>query len=211
MWIKTLTLAITFQPLQIGISYCTYVFLLTRPFTWYHNLWPWPWSLTYFRKTLTLAITFISEEMGLSYFTLHSWWQDLSHGSVILVHSLWQDLSHGTIILVHLSRGLECTIVITLSVVCRRFDFSSETAEPNSTQLDRKQDLNISSTKFLFIGPIREEIGLSCYWYLCSLWRDLWHGTILLTFTLNFDLLLRNLNFGFNSHIKRDRAFIFHT
>ena len=59
--------------------------------------------------------------------------------------------------LVHLSRRLKCTIVITRclsSVVCRPsvrhpsltfhiFDFSSETAERNSTKLDRKQDLNI--------------------------------------------------------------------
>ena len=33
------------------------------------------------------------------------------------------------------------------------FDFSSETAERNSTKLDRKQDLN-ASTKFVFYGPI---------------------------------------------------------
>ena len=61
--------------------------------------------------------------------------------------------------LVHLSRRLKCTIVITRcpSSVClsvclsvRRpsltfhiFDFSSETAEWNSTKLDRKQDLNV--------------------------------------------------------------------
>ena len=66
---------------------------------------------------------------------------------------------HGTgfRFLVHLSRRLKCTIVITRcpsSVVCpsvRRpsvvnfhiFDFFSETAERNSTKLDRKQDLNV--------------------------------------------------------------------
>ena len=69
---KTLTLAITFKSEVIGLSYCTYVFLVTRPFTWYHNfftLWPWPWSLTYFWKTLSLAITFKPEVTGLSYFT----------------------------------------------------------------------------------------------------------------------------------------------
>ena len=39
-WTKTLTLAITFLPEVIGLSYCTCVFLVTRPFTWYHNFWP---------------------------------------------------------------------------------------------------------------------------------------------------------------------------
>ena len=36
-WTKTLTLAITFLPEVIGLSYCTCVFPVTRPFTWYHN------------------------------------------------------------------------------------------------------------------------------------------------------------------------------
>ena len=35
-----LTLAITFLPEVVGLSYCTCVFLVTRPFTWYHNFWP---------------------------------------------------------------------------------------------------------------------------------------------------------------------------
>ena len=37
---KNLTLAITFKPEEIGLSYCTCVFLVKRPFTWYHNFWP---------------------------------------------------------------------------------------------------------------------------------------------------------------------------
>ena len=39
-WTKTLTLVITFKPEVIGLSYCTCVFLVTRPFTWYHNFLP---------------------------------------------------------------------------------------------------------------------------------------------------------------------------
>ena len=39
-WTKTLTLAITLKPEVIGLSYCTCVFLVTRPFTWYSNFWP---------------------------------------------------------------------------------------------------------------------------------------------------------------------------
>ena len=53
--------------------------------------------------------------------------------------------------LVHLSRRLKCTIVITrcpssvrrLSLTFHIFDFSSETAERNSTKFDRKQDLTV--------------------------------------------------------------------
>ena len=56
-----------------------------------------------------------------------------------------------SLFLVHLSRRLKCTIVITRcpSSVRRSvvnfhiFDFFSETAERNSTKLDRKQDLNV--------------------------------------------------------------------
>ena len=50
-WTKTLTLAITFKLLKIKLSYFICVFLMTRPFTWYHNFWPrdldlevWPTS-----------------------------------------------------------------------------------------------------------------------------------------------------------------------
>ena len=39
-WTKTLTLAISFKPEVIELSYCNCVFLATRPFTWYHNFLP---------------------------------------------------------------------------------------------------------------------------------------------------------------------------
>ena len=57
-----------------------------------------------------------------------------------------------SVFLVHLSRRLKCTIVIMRcppsvrrpsSLTFHIFDFSSETAERNSTKLDRKQDLNV--------------------------------------------------------------------
>ena len=71
-WTKTLTLAITFLPEEIGLSYYTCVLLVTRPSTWYHNYWPcdldlelWPT----FKKTLTFGITFLPEVIGLSYCT----------------------------------------------------------------------------------------------------------------------------------------------
>ena len=71
-----------------------------------------------------------------------------------LVHEvkghLWPALGAFTGFLVHLSRRLKCTIVIMCcpSSVCpsltfHMFNFSSETAERNSTKLDRKQDLNV--------------------------------------------------------------------
>ena len=39
---KTLTLAITFLPEVIRLSYCICVFLVTIPFTCYHNFLPLP-------------------------------------------------------------------------------------------------------------------------------------------------------------------------
>ena len=36
-WTKTLTLAINFKPEERGLLYCICAFLVTRPFTWYHN------------------------------------------------------------------------------------------------------------------------------------------------------------------------------
>ena len=41
---KTLSLAITFLPEVIGLSYCTCIFLVTKPFTWYHNFCPPPFA-----------------------------------------------------------------------------------------------------------------------------------------------------------------------
>ena len=59
---KTLTLHMTFLPLDIGLSYWADVFLMTRPFRWYYKFWDgdlnrdlWPT----FEKTLTLHITFL--------------------------------------------------------------------------------------------------------------------------------------------------------
>ena len=54
---KTLTLAVTLMSYEIKLSYLACVFLMTRPFQWYHKIfyvWPWPWPLTYFSQTPTL-------------------------------------------------------------------------------------------------------------------------------------------------------------
>ena len=41
-WTETLTLAITFKPLKMKLSYFIIcVFLMTRPLTWYHNFLPY--------------------------------------------------------------------------------------------------------------------------------------------------------------------------
>ena len=66
---KNLTLVITFEKKEIGLSYFICVFLVARPFCWYQNFrlpdldfdfWPT------FEKTF---ITFEPKEVGLSYFT----------------------------------------------------------------------------------------------------------------------------------------------
>ena len=69
------------------------------------------------------------------------------------VHKYIQSWKGSVVFLVHLSRRLKCTIVIMRcpsvcpsvrpSLTFHIFDFSSETAEQNSTKLDRKQELNI--------------------------------------------------------------------
>ena len=53
---KNLTVAITFEPKEIGLSYFTCVFLVARPFRWkqiFFTLWPWPWPSPWptFEKT----------------------------------------------------------------------------------------------------------------------------------------------------------------
>ena len=58
---KNLTLAITFEPREIRISYYRYVFLVARPFCPYQKFWPCVLDLDFwptFEKNLTLAITF---------------------------------------------------------------------------------------------------------------------------------------------------------
>ena len=66
---KNLTLAITFEPKEIGLSYvtcycisCGKTFLLEAKF---FTSWPWPWLLTYFWKNFTLTITFEPKVIGL--------------------------------------------------------------------------------------------------------------------------------------------------
>ena len=70
---------------------------------------------------------------------------------------LYTVLSNIQFLLVHLSRRFTCTIVITRcpSLTFHIFDFFSETAERNSTKLDRTgSKISTSSTKFAFFGPI---------------------------------------------------------
>ena len=71
-FLKTLTLVITYEPWETGLSYFTCEFLVTRPFTSHHNIWPsdlefevWPT----FKKTLTLVITYEPWEIRLSHLT----------------------------------------------------------------------------------------------------------------------------------------------
>ena len=73
-----------------------------------------------------------------------------------------------TIFLEHPSRRLKSTIVV-LSVVVRRssltfpiFDFSSESAERNSTKLDKKQDLNVHYQVCVFRADRKKQDGHPC-------------------------------------------------
>ena len=69
LW-KKLTLAITFEPREIGLSDYRCVLLVPRPF--YSQIltsWPWPWFLTYLWKKLYLGYTFWTKRDGV--FILH--------------------------------------------------------------------------------------------------------------------------------------------
>ena len=73
--------------------------------------------------------------------------------------------------LVHLSRRLKCTIVALSAHVVRRptltfyiFDISSETAEMSSTNLDRKQNLNIPYQDFVFRADRKNKDGRLGLW-----------------------------------------------
>ena len=67
---KNLTLAITFEPKEIGLSYYRHVSLVARPFCVYQKFWPGTLTLTltYFWKNLTLAITFEPKQIEHSYY-----------------------------------------------------------------------------------------------------------------------------------------------
>ena len=98
--------------------------------------------------------------------------------------------------LVHLSRRLKYTIVITRcpSSVCPSltfhiFDFSSETAERNSTKCDRKQDLNVLYQVCVFLADRKNKMAA-----LASDWlRHFW-------------LLLRNRWTEFNETLQEARS-----
>ena len=69
---KNLTLAITFEPTEIRLSYYRYVFLVTRPFCPYQTFWSFDLDLDFwptFEKNLTLAIAFEPNKIGLSYYS----------------------------------------------------------------------------------------------------------------------------------------------
>ena len=100
-----------------------------------------------------------------------------------------------SVLLLHLSRRLRCTIVITHcpssvrlsvrpffvrpSLTFHIFNFFSETAERNSTKLDRKQELNILYQVYIFRAHRKNKMAaLASDWqrhfrlFLWNCWRD---------------------------------------
>ena len=84
----------------------------------------------------------------------------------------------------HLSRRLRCTIVIIRcpSSVVRPsvvnfhiFDFSSETAEQNSTKLDRKQDLKVLYQVCVFRADRKNKMAAPSSDWLRHFWLLLWN------------------------------------
>ena len=118
---KTLALVITYEPWETGLSYFTCVFLVTRPFTPYHNFWTsdpdleiwttfqklWPWSWHY------------PLEKVLSYFSYgYSLCPDLSHHAIIFdqVTLTFNFESHTLNVAIHilLPLGKICCLLTTL-------------------------------------------------------------------------------------------------
>ena len=90
--------------------------------------------------------------------------------------------------LVHLSRRLKCTVVIMRcpssvvrpssvrpSLTFHIFDFSSETAERNSTKLYRKQDLNLLYQVCVFRVDRKNKMAALASDWLRHFWLLLWN------------------------------------
>ena len=76
---------------SLTLTYVKCVFLGTIHFRWFHNFWPWPWSLTSFWKTLILAIFWLLFSDGCRPVSVVVFWQLLFKiwlSLVLLIHRL---------------------------------------------------------------------------------------------------------------------------
>ena len=88
-----------------------------------------------------------------------------------LVRKLWPRLKF----LVHLSRRLNPSSVRPSSLTFHIFDFSSETAEQNSTKLDRKQDLNVLYQVCVFWADRKNKMAALASDWLRHFWLLIWN------------------------------------
>ena len=65
---KNLTLAITFEPKEIGLSYYRYEFLVARPICLYQKFWSCAIDFWPFEKNLTFAVSFEPKKKEYSYY-----------------------------------------------------------------------------------------------------------------------------------------------
>jgi hypothetical protein len=80
---KTLPLAISFECQVIGLSYFICVFLMTRPFYWYHIFWPCDLKVWPTFKNFNIDHIFNGKSYGFHISYVCSLWQELSNDTRI--------------------------------------------------------------------------------------------------------------------------------
>ena len=147
---------------MIGLSYCTCIFLMTRPFTWYHNFWPCDLDLEVWPTCENFNLGCYFND-GCRPASVVVFWQLLfsacdskhTYFFALVLYPVCNPLSFykwNPIILSApepKSQVHYCYHVLSVrpssvrpSLTFHILDFSSETTEQNSRKLDRKQELN---------------------------------------------------------------------
>ena len=146
-WTNTLTLAITFNPEEIELSYCMRVFVVTQPFIV---------SIVFYLATLTLKFDLLLKNFNLG----HNFQTRRDRVFILnMCKSLWQELSDGTWLI-----SMSSTKIVFLEPIGKNGHPGLWLAETFSASLKllnrihilkRKQDLNVLY-QIVFFGPIRK-------------------------------------------------------
>ena len=127
---------------------------------------------TFVRVTRQVAFTVesITDSLSLSFHcdNDHDLWSTFKK-KMNIDHDYWT--SKGRVFSAHELKALSVRPSITFHI----FDFSSESAEPNSTKLDRKQDLNILYQACVFRADRKNKMAALASDWLRHFWLLLWN------------------------------------